>query len=58
MGPEYVVPCGLLKGSEVWALGLHRIHKGYTRGPFLKNYPKHESPSRIPFRVWGLGFRV
>ena len=28
-------PLPSLKGSDVWALGLYRVCKGYIRGPLL-----------------------
>ena len=41
MGPEYG-PLPRLKGSEVWALELYRVDKGYkgsrVKGPYSKGH--------------------
>ena len=33
-----MVPYPPLKGSDVWALNLYRVRKGYIRGPLLRDH--------------------
>ena len=44
MGPQSG-PLPPLEASEVWALGLHRVYKGYFRGPHLRPFSTDHEPT-------------
>ena len=56
-GPQLGCPLPSLKGSDVWALGLYRVFKGYMKDPLLRAHAK----GKVQFSQGlgsNLGFRV